>query len=118
MNKKINRPILVLIFILSGVYSSVTHSAPNWYSGVVNRVALAGSDGSFLVTFNSSALSDCEWGYVYFNVSQLGLERVRNAYAIALISLSAGRSMRVVIDKDINGAGGVCNATGMTADLR
>lgn len=105
--------LLMILFMPAPVFS-----ANAWYQGVVNRVALAGADGSFLVTFSNAALSDCAWGYAYFNVGALGAERVKLSYAMAVTSLTTGRPMGIVIDKDVNGPGGNCHATGVTADLR
>jgi hypothetical protein len=94
------------------------HAGSAWYVGPVKRVALLGSDGSFVVTVENDVLSDCNYQYAYFDVAKLGIERVNKAYTMALTSLSTGYNMGIVIDKDINGPGGDCYAKGMTADLR
>lgn len=93
-------------------------AASGWYQGVVTRLALTGADASFIVTFDSPVLDDCANKYAYFLESRLGTGKVRNAYSIALASLTTGRTMGVVLDKAANGPGGHCYATGMTADLR
>ena len=105
--------LLMILFMPAPVFS-----ANAWYRGVVNRVALVGADGSFIVTFSNAVLSDCAWSYANFYVSELGAERVKMSYAMAITSLTTGRSMGIVIDKDRNAPGGNCFAAGMTADLR
>lgn len=97
--------------------SSSAMAGSQWYRGVVDRVSISG-DGEFVVTFESDALSDCMHGYAYFNQGSLGEFKFKTAYTIALTSLTTGRSMGVVINKDINGPGGKCYATGMIADIR
>ena len=110
------RSIISLIVLL--LSAATAHAGPAWYAGPVDRVSPFGSDGSFLVTLENGVLNDCMHNYAYFYVGQLGLERVKNAYAIALTSITTGKEMGIVIDKTINGSGGNCHATGMTADLR
>ncbi|WP_064791911.1 hypothetical protein [Shewanella woodyi] len=110
--------ILILAVITVFSYSASAHSAGAWYVGKVKRVALLASDGSFIVTLKNTALDDCQHKYAYFSGSSLGDGRLKNAYAMALTSLTAGLNMGIVIDKARNGPGGKCNAYGMTADLR
>lgn len=87
-----------------------------WYAGPVSRVALVG-DG-IVVTLKTTALADCQYSYAYFHNPYLDPIVIKNAYAIALTSLTTGLEMGIVIDKAINGPGGQCNAIGMAADLR
>jgi hypothetical protein len=114
---KTQNVIIVLIVILFLMPLSAV-SENQWYRGVVNRVSLLGADGTFLVTLDNGALSDCSYGYVRFSVGELGQDRVKMAYTLAITSLTTGRPMGVVIDKDLNGVDGDCYASGMTADLR
>ena len=101
------------------VFGSLSAQAvPAWYVGKVSRVALSGSDGSFIITFKNTVLDDCQHKYVYFIGSELGEGRLKHAYTMALTSATAGLNMGVVIDKETNGSGGLCKAIGMTADLR
>ena len=110
---------LIFAAALTVSFFSCNVSAKNaWYNGVVDRVALLRSDGSFVITFSSQSLDDCKHKYAYFEVSDLGIDRVKAAHAMALISLTSGMNFGVVIDKDINGIDGICRAAGMTADLR
>lgn len=113
-----SRVSIALVASVLSVVPTVSSAANAWYRGEVARVALNGSDGSFIITMKSGALDDCMHKYAYFKVSVLGAERVSKAYTIALMSLSTGMEMGVVIDKAVNGPGGYCDAVGMTADLR
>ncbi len=88
-----------------------------WYSGTVSRVALI-NGGSFIVTFDESTLDDCRNRYAYFRPSQLSDETLKHAYTLALTSITTKMQMGVVIDKAVNGVGGLCYAIGMAADLR
>lgn len=94
------------------------NAAAEFYSGTVTRVALLGTDGSFIVTLNNSSLDDCQHRYAFIYAEDLGEIKVDRAYQMALTSITTGVEMGVVIDKDTNGAGGQCRAIGMTADLR
>jgi hypothetical protein len=98
--------------------STSVYSAGSWYVGEVKRIALIGSDGSFIVTLKNTALDNCKHKYAYFNAGSLGEGRLKHAYSMALTSLTAGVDMGIVIDKAVNGPDGQCNAYGMTADLR
>lgn len=100
-----------LLIVFAALLPCVSNAQPAWYRGVVTRVAiLSGND--FIVTFDNEELADCQWRYVYFRGSALGAEKVRNAYALAMMALAGGRTLGVVIDKAINGPGGVCNQEG------
>ena len=106
--------LLVLPLFLMG---SMAASASNaWYSGVVTNISLLGND-SFVVTLDTSALDDCKCKYAYFNAGQIGVDTAKQAYTMALTSLTTGKTMGIVIDKSINGTGGECDATGMVASL-
>ncbi len=109
-----------LTFLLICVLTTSVSAAPAWYSGQVARLALVGNpEGSFLVTFKNSALDNCSYGYAYFRTDQLSEVQIKNAYVLALTSLTAGLEMGIVIDKSINGPGGQCEAVGMmAADLK
>ncbi|MCU7829570.1 MAG: hypothetical protein KZQ85_10935 [Candidatus Thiodiazotropha sp. (ex Myrtea sp. 'scaly one' KF741663)] len=111
------RKISVVMAAVALYFTAFNVNAANqWYVGKVARIALLQNDGSFIVTFKNSALDDCEYKYAHFFVNSLGADQVKNAYAMALTSLTTGVDMGIVIDK--NGIGEQCDATGMTADLR
>ncbi|MEM7363455.1 MAG: hypothetical protein AAF525_05490 [Pseudomonadota bacterium] len=114
----LKRAIQLGLVVFALCLTPTASSANAWYFGVVSRIALLGADGSFVVRFESSALDNCDGDYAYFNVSTLGTERVEKAYSLAMVSLTTGLEMGVVIDKSINGTGGQCDAVGMTADIR
>ena len=114
--KKSTISCITLIIVL---FSGAVSASPAWYAGKVSRIALTGgNDGSFIVTFDNSNLDDCMHKYAYFRGSQLGDGRLKHAYTMALTSLTTKVSMGIVIDKSVNGSGGICEAMGMTADLR
>ena len=116
MQYLLNMLILILLLL---ILPSLSFAVNQWYRGVAKRVSLQSGDGSFYVEYSNSELDDCAYGRVYFRVSELGMDQVNKAYAIAVMSLTTQRTMGAVIDKDVNGPGGVCNATsGQTADLQ
>jgi len=113
--KKFVNVITVALLLITSQY---VVAAPAWYVGKVKRVTFAGSDGSFIITFKNLALDDCQHKYAYFTDNTLGPDRLKQAYSMALTSVTTGLNMGVVIDKSTNGSGGQCNAIGMAADLR
>ena len=82
----------VLLLFLMFIIISPDQAVPSWYTGKVSRVVLIGSE--------------------------LGDDRLKHTYTMAFTSLTTKVTMGAVINKDINGVGGQCRATGMTADLR
>ncbi|MEM7363453.1 MAG: hypothetical protein AAF525_05480 [Pseudomonadota bacterium] len=105
------------VFLLTLITASSVNSASAWYYGAVKRISLSSvGDGSFVVTVHGTALSDCQYGYAYFDVTDIGAVQVERAYSLAMISLTTGLEMGFVIDKAVNGAGGDCFAK--TADLK
>lgn len=65
--------VAVLTLMISAISCNLFASNA-WYNGVVERVALLRADGSFIVTFENDKLDDCSHQYVYFEVSNLGLD--------------------------------------------
>ena len=100
----------MLIAVMSMLLSQAASAQPAWYYGTVNRIYLYSS--GFVVTMNSGALDDCKYKYVYFKVSEIGDTQVDRAYAMVLSAQASGRTLGVVIDKSINGAGGDCLSNG------
>jgi hypothetical protein len=101
---------LVTVIVLVSLWASTANAGWAWYRGNITRIYL-NTDG-FVLTFDSGALDDCMHKYVYFRNSQLGSEQVNRAYSMALAAKAAGRPVGTVIDKAINGPGGVCNSNG------
>ncbi len=62
--------------------------------------------------FESTALDDCQYDYVYFDDNTLGEKKVDRALSMALAAQASERVIGVVIDKAINGPGGRCDANG------
>lgn len=96
--------------------STTAEAVGSWYYGKVQRIHLY-SDAGFVMKFDSTALDDCQWQYVYIrtpNYSERGVDR---ALSIALAAQASGRTVGVVIDKTINGPGGQCDSNGQI-DIR
>ena len=110
MNRKILVRNLLSVILLASFLVSTLHASPAWYYGKISRIFLF-SNG-FVLRFDSTALDDCKHKYVYYNDSQLGTKQVDRAYSMALAAQASGRTVGVVIDKSINGPGGVCNSNG------
>lgn len=107
----------VFLLVSVSVLSSLpAHAASAWYVGKVSRIALIGS--GFIVRFKNDALNNCKYKYAYFTIEKLDELKVKQAYSMALTSLTANINMGVVFNIDTNGVGGLCYATGMAADLR
>lgn len=94
----------ITLFYLLTILSFTSFSAlaqPAWYVGKVSRVALSGSDGTFVVMFKNAQLDDCQYKYAYFYGSKLGDAQLKHAYSMALTSVTAGLDMGIVIDKTV-----------------
>ena len=107
---------LLVFCILFVVAHSSSYAQNAWYVGKVSRIALV--NNGFVLTFKNNALSDCKYKYAYFTNNSLSDVQLKNAYTIALTSITTGLEMGIVINKSLNGNNGICNATGMVADLR
>ena len=90
--------------------SSTAVAVPNWYYGKVERIFVTTT--GFILTFDSTSLDDCIHSYVYFLTPNLSDKNVDRALSVVLSAQASGKTVGVVIDKAINGPGGVCNATG------
>ena len=107
--------IIVALLLTASLYAYAGNV--NYY-GIVTRVAFIDDNGSFVVTVDSNALDDCQYKYAYFKVNKVGQKRVEMAYSMALTSMTSKLTMNFVIDKDINGVGGVCEVAGMAAGIQ
>jgi len=85
-------------------------ATPQWYYGNVERIYMF--NGGFVVKMTTTALSDCQWEYVYFRELTLPEKTVDRAYSMALSAQASGKQLGVVIDKTINGPGGMCECNG------
>jgi hypothetical protein len=79
---------------------------------------LLSDDGSFVVTVNTDAFDDCAYKYAYFLTSNVGAERIKMAYAMAMTSVTTKMEMNFVIDKAAKGPSGQCYVTGMVSGIR
>ena len=96
--------------IIAVAYSLSVHAAPAWYFGEITRVWYYNEDG-FIVTLNSSGLSDCKYRYAYFKASVIGRDQERSLYSMALSAFHSGQRVGIVIDKQ--GSGEYCVAKSM-----
>jgi hypothetical protein len=87
----------ILLVVLSVIPVSV-YSDPAWYFGEITRVWHYNDDG-FIVTLNSSSLSDCKHNYAYFKKSEIGSDQKQALYSMALSALHTGIKVGIVIDK-------------------
>lgn len=70
-----------------------------WYWGKVTKIQTLHSDGSFLAYVDNDAIkANCKYDRVEFLVSDMGLERTKLAYSMALTSISTGNKWGVVLD--------------------
>lgn len=70
-----------------------------WYWGHVQQVHAYSSDGSFIVYLdNPDIASGCEYGRVYFRVSDMGVDRTEAALSMALTALETGNQWGVVVE--------------------
>lgn len=97
--------------LLAALLVTPGFTAPAWYYGTVKRVFLY--SGGFVLTVNSAELDDCQHKYVYLRTSEVGEKQVDRMLSVALAAQASGRTLGVVIDKSINGPGGLCLGTSM-----
>lgn len=107
-NRKNFAKIAVLLLALTS--SLTAEAALNWYYGKISRIYTF--NGGFVLTFDTAALDDCLHKYVYFRGTALGEKTVDRSLSFAMSAEAQDRTVGVVIDKAINGAGGLCNANG------
>lgn len=70
-----------------------------WYLGKVTQVITYEGDGSFTVYMDDASIqSICESGRVRVEVSNLGIERTKAAFSMALTALTTGKTYEVVLD--------------------
>ncbi len=97
----------VILFVLS---SSSVLASNAWYTGKVLSINTLGSDGSFQISLDNQAIKNgCLYGVVSFKVSDMGLERTKSAFSLALTAFATGRDWGVVIDMPITEQ--VCSAS-------
>ncbi|WP_459924012.1 hypothetical protein [Desulfatiferula olefinivorans] len=86
--------------ILSVILTASSAYAKNsWKYGHVTHIQTLGSDGSFMVYMdNETVKAVCQYQRVYFRVSDMGVERTKLAYSMALSAYLSGKRWGVVID--------------------
>jgi hypothetical protein len=95
----------LLLFLCQASYAE-----NEWYWGTVNSVNTLGSDGSFQVSLeNTDVKNNCSNDRVNFYVEDMGLERAKLAFSLALSAFAAGKKWGVVIDLPPSEA--TCNAS-------
>ena len=107
------KKIIFLFLLITMAIGSNANADRLWYDGVVTKITLNESSNQqangFKISFNNNLLDDCRFAYVYVSSS---VNASSIFYDMAVRSLSDGLLLGVMIDKDINGPGGVCNPTG------
>lgn len=103
----------LLLFIFLLIFAIPVYSAPAWYYGEITRVWHYNDDG-FIVTLDSSDLSDCKHNYAYFKASIIGRDQEKSLYSMALSAFHTHQKVGIVIDKQ--GPGEFCDAKSM--DMR
>jgi len=94
-----NGKALSIILILLITLSSNTHATNAWYYGKISSVVTLGANGSFQVKFdNPEVQANCKYKVVYFNVSDMGLERTKLAFSMALTAFTTDKEWGVVIN--------------------
>jgi len=96
-------------------YAISAAAQPAWYLGKITRIYTF--NGGFVLTFDSTALDDCIHKYVYFRDIVLGEKTVNRALSFSMSAEAQDRTVGVVIDKAINGPGGICDSNG-SVDIR
>ncbi|MCI5138303.1 MAG: hypothetical protein D3922_07780 [Candidatus Electrothrix sp. AR1] len=99
MRKMKTGVVLICIGFSILFFSSGAFAINNWYYGKVTHLQTMGSDGSFIVyTDNQTILNVCQYKRVNFRVSDMGQERTKLAFLMALAAYTAGRRWGVVIN--------------------
>lgn len=101
---------LIILLFASTLLPQTASAAYAWYYGKVERLFL-NTDG-FVLTFDTTSLDDCQYKYVYYKISTLGDGQVNRAYSMALAAQASDRTLGVIVDKAINGVGGLCFSNG------
>ena len=101
---------VTIVAALLVTYSTLSHGAGAWYGGTVEFVQPY--NGGVAVKLNGTALDDCQAERVWLKDNVLGEKRVDRLYSMVLAAQASGRRVEFVIDKDINGPGGACDAAG------
>lgn len=82
-----------------------------WYRGSITYLQTLGPDGSFIVYLDNEEIkSNCAYKRIKFLVEDMGYERTKLAFSMALTALTANKTYGVVVD--ISGLGEVCHASG------
>ncbi len=106
MLKKVGFAVALSVFFV------LEASAANaWYYGKITRL-WSWTDDAFIITFDSTALDDCQWDYAYFRKASIGNDQFKNVFALALSAYHADHTVGVVIDKATQ-PNGTCDAINM-----
>ena len=100
-----------LMLILMIILPIQAMAANKWYYGKVTQIQTSTSDGSFMVYVENNDIAEiCAYSRVYFLVSNMGAERTRLAFSLALAAYSSDKRWGVVIDMPET-AGSTCLAS-------
>lgn len=95
--------VATLAVALLGLAAPTANAANVWYWGTLSKVVALGADGSFNFVMNNSTLtSSCPSG-INFNAaaSEMGAERTKIAFAMAMLAFSSDREFGVVVNLPI-----------------
>jgi hypothetical protein len=95
-NQTMKRYLILILFTLICVNAK---AANHWYWGTVTRINTYETDGSFEIYIdNPDIQSMCDYGLVYFEVSNMGADRTRAALSLAVTAFTSGKDWGVVVD--------------------
>jgi len=82
-----------------------------WYEGKVTNIITLSEDGSFTVYLDNPDIKNtCKSKRVNFKVVDMGVERTKLAFTMAITALTADRTWGVVVDLPTT-VGTICNAS-------
>ncbi len=90
---------IIFIATFLSLFCFHANAANSWYWGKVIKIQTLGEYGSFYVYLdNENVKSNCLNNRVEFTVNNMGIERTKSAFALALSAFAAGKEWGVVID--------------------
>jgi len=85
------------------VFCAQSNAANTWYWGKVNNIITLHEDGSFIVKLeNDDIESGCLYSRVQFMVPDMGSERTKAAFSLAMTAFAADKEWGVVINMPID----------------
>lgn len=101
------RSFLFLIVLLNPMN---VYAVNAWYEGTVTNLQTLGPDGSFIVRIDNQTIKDdCLHSRISFRVQDMGYERTKIAFSMALAAFASGKTYGVVVN--ITTANEICYAS-------